>query len=92
MMVVFGVIGYVFKKLKYPMAPLVLALVLGDSAETAFRQSMLASNGSLAVFWSNGLVGTIVALALVMLLWPVVSRIVAGLRKGGGKPAARGAA
>ena len=46
MMVVFGVVGYVFKKLKYPLAPLVLALVLGDMAETAFRQSMLLSGGS----------------------------------------------
>ena len=46
MMVVFGVIGYVFKKLKYPLAPLVLALVLGDMAETAFRQSMLLSEGT----------------------------------------------
>jgi putative tricarboxylic transport membrane protein len=91
MMIVFGVVGYVFKKLKYPMAPLVLALVLGDSAETAFRQSMLASNGSLSVFWSNGLVGTICALAIAMLLWPLVSKLV-GMAKGGGKPAARSAA
>jgi putative tricarboxylic transport membrane protein len=96
MMIVFGVIGYVFKKLKYPMAPLVLALVLGDSAETAFRQSMLASNGSLAVFWSNGLVGSICALAIAMLLWPVIGALITAARKGGGggggKPAARGAA
>ena len=45
--VVFGVLGYLFKKLKYPLAPLVLALVLGDMAETAFRQSMLLSRGEL---------------------------------------------
>src|SRR5436189_1718604 len=51
MMVVFGVVGYFFKKLKYPLAPLVLALVLGDMAETAFRQSMLASGGSMSVFF-----------------------------------------
>ena len=43
MMLVFGVVGYLFKKLKYPLAPLVLALVLGDMAETRFRQSMLLS-------------------------------------------------
>ena len=42
----FGVLGYVFKKLDYPVAPLVLALVLGDRAETAFRQSMIFSSGS----------------------------------------------
>ena len=64
MMLVFGVVGYLFKKLKYPLAPLVLALVLGDMAETAFRQSMLLSGGSVTIFCSNGLVGSIVTLAL----------------------------
>ena len=46
-MLLFGVVGYVFKKLDYPLAPLVLALVLGDRAEDAFRQSMLISQGDL---------------------------------------------
>ena len=71
LMLVFGVLGYLFKKLKYPLAPLVLALVLGDMAEASFRQAMLLSQGSLAIFWSNPLVGSIVALAMVMLLWPL---------------------
>ncbi|MGN6701973.1 MAG: tripartite tricarboxylate transporter permease [Burkholderiaceae bacterium] len=73
LMLAFGVLGYVFKKLDYPLAPMVLALVLGDRAEDAFRQSMLLSNGSLSVFWSNGLVGTIMALALVGLFWSGIS-------------------
>jgi len=72
LMMVFGVLGYLFKKLKYPLAPLVLALVLGDMAEASFRQAMLSSQGSLSIFWANPLVGSIVALALVMLLWPLV--------------------
>lgn len=71
LMLVFGVLGYLFKKLKYPLAPLVLALVLGDMAEASFRQAMLLSQGSLAIFWANPLVGTITALALVMLVWPL---------------------
>ena len=71
MMMVFGVMGYLFKKLKYPLAPLVLALVLGDMAEASFRQAMLGSQGSLTVFWSNPLVGSITAFALMMLLWPL---------------------
>jgi TctA family transporter len=75
MMLVFGVIGYVFKKLDYPLAPLVLAVVLGDRMEDAFRQSMLASKGSLAIFWHNGLSGIITTLALVLLGWPLVSRL-----------------
>jgi putative tricarboxylic transport membrane protein len=70
MMLVFGVVGYLFKKLKYPLAPLVLALVLGDMAESSFRQSMLLSQGSLTIFWSNPLVGSIAGLAVLMLVWP----------------------
>ena len=53
-------------------APLVLALVLGDKAEDAFRQTMLASKGDLSIFWSNGLVGTITVLAIVLLFWPAI--------------------
>jgi putative tricarboxylic transport membrane protein len=71
LMLVFGVVGYLFKKLKYPMAPMVLALVLGDMAEASFRQAMLLSQGSLAIFWSNPLVGSIAGLAVFMLLWPL---------------------
>lgn len=72
-MVGFGVIGYVFKKLQYPLAPLVLALVLGDRAEASFRQAMLDSQGSLTIFWSNPLVASITALSLIMLFWPLIS-------------------
>ena len=52
--------------------PLVLAIVLGDKAEESFRQSLLISQGSLGVFWSNGLVGSIMALGLVALFWPAI--------------------
>ena len=81
LMLGFGVLGYVFKKLDYPMAPLVLALVLGDMAENAFRQSLLGSGGSLWVFVSSPLVASITALALVMLLWPLIGRVLGALRR-----------
>ncbi len=73
MMMVFGVVGYVMKKCNYPMAPLVLAIVLGDKAEEAFRQALLGSQGSLGVFFSNGLVGSIMTLGLIALFWPLIS-------------------
>jgi putative tricarboxylic transport membrane protein len=85
MMLVFGVFGYLFKKLKYPLAPLVLALVLGDMAESSFRQAMLLSQGSLGIFWANPLVGSLTALALLMLFWPLISAAMGRLR---GQPAA----
>ncbi len=75
MMLVFGVLGYAFKKLNYPLAPLVLALVLGDMAESSFRQSMLISKGSLGVFFETALAGGITALALIMLFWPLISKL-----------------
>jgi putative tricarboxylic transport membrane protein len=81
-MLIFGVIGYVFKKLSYPLAPMVLALVLGDLAESSFRQAMLISNGSLTIFWSNWLVGSICTLALLMLFWPLISIALGRLRRG----------
>ena len=79
-MLLFGVVGYMFKKLDYPLAPLVLALVLGDRAEDSFRQSMLISQGDVSIFFSSGLVGGITGLALVMLFWPLLSRLVGFLR------------
>ena len=76
-MLLFGVVGYVFKKLDYPIAPLVLALVLGDKAEDSFRQAMLVSQGDLGIMFSNGLVGSITTLALVLLFWPLISKLIA---------------
>ena len=74
LMLGFGVLGYVFKKLGYPLAPLTLALVLGSRTEDAFRLSMIGAEGDLRVFWSNGLVGSITTLSLVLLFWPVISQ------------------
>ena len=76
LMMGFGVVGYVFKKLDYPMAPMVLALVLGDRAEDSFRQSMLISQGSVDVFFSNYLVAAITTLALVLLFWPLIGKLI----------------
>jgi len=80
MMVVFGVAGYMFKKLSYPLAPLVLAIVLGDNAEASFRQAMLISQGDMSVFFANKLVGTLTGLALLLLFWPLISWLIRRFR------------
>ena len=82
MMVVFGVAGYLMKKTNYPLAPMVLAIVLGDKAEESFRQSLLASGGGLSIFWSNGLVSTIMILGLIALFWSVIQNTVTRLFAG----------
>jgi putative tricarboxylic transport membrane protein len=83
MMLIFGIIGYVFKKLDYPLAPLVLAIVLGDRTEESFRQAMLSSGGEVSVFFSNGLVGTLTVLALALFFWPFISRLMSRLKSSG---------
>jgi len=75
LMLLFGVVGYVFKKIGIPLAPFTLALVLGSRAEDAFRLSMIGAEGDLRVFWSNGLVGSITTLAFILLFWPVISKV-----------------
>ncbi|MBN8920221.1 MAG: tripartite tricarboxylate transporter permease [Rhizobiales bacterium] len=72
LMLVFGVFGYLLKKCNYPLAPMVLAIVLGDMAEESFRQSLLASQGAMSIFWSNGLVSSIMVLGLIALFWSVI--------------------
>jgi TctA family transporter len=80
LMMVFGIVGYAMKKTGYPLAPMVLAIVLGDKAEEAFRQSLLASGGNLGVFFSNPLVGGIMVLGLIALFWGAISNGISRLR------------
>jgi putative tricarboxylic transport membrane protein len=72
-MLLFGVVGYVFKKLDYPLAPLVLALVLGDLAENALRQSLIMSQGSLAIFFTRPISAVITGLAVFFFALPVLT-------------------
>jgi putative tricarboxylic transport membrane protein len=55
--------------------------VLGDMAEASFRQAMLLSQGSLSIFWSNPLVGSLVGLAMALLIWPAISALRETLRR-----------
>ncbi|WGD29003.1 tripartite tricarboxylate transporter permease [Ancylobacter sp. WKF20] len=87
MMMVFGVLGYLLKKTNYPLAPLVLAIVLGDAAEESFRQSLLGSGGSISVFWSNGLVASIMGLGVLAGIWPVLGHLFGKLRGTSAQPA-----
>ncbi len=75
LMLIFGVLGYVMKKLDYPLAPLVLALVLGDRTEQSFRQALLLSEGGFSIFFSNALVSSIMIVALLLLFWPLLARL-----------------
>lgn len=72
---IFGVVGYLFKKLDYPIAPLILAMVLGEKTENAFRQSLLMSQGSFSIFVDNLLAITLVILSLLLVCWGFFPKI-----------------
>ena len=82
-LVPFGIIGYVFKKLDYPLAPLVLALVLGDMAEAAFRQSLILSQGTLLIFFRRPISAVITCAALTLFGRVQAVVLVAGHEDGG---------
>ena len=75
-MLIFGIAGYLFKKLDYPIAPMVLALVLGDMAESALRQSLIMSQGSPMIFISSPIAAVLVIVSLWLLVSPVVHPLI----------------
>ena len=73
-MLVFGVIGYLTNKMYYPQAPLVLALVLGGQLEVSLRQSLKMSEGDISTFFTRPISGVIMAIVVIIILWPILSR------------------
>ena len=70
LMLIFGLGAYLLRKLDYPLAPCVLAIVLGPIAEPALRQSLLISNGDFSVFFTRPISGPITIIAIILLLLP----------------------
>jgi putative tricarboxylic transport membrane protein len=73
-MILFGLIGYFFRKFRYEAAPLVLALVLGPMMENSLRQALLMANGNPATFFQRPISGTLLGAALVLLILPLLPR------------------
>jgi len=73
LMLLFGVVGYFLRKLNYPVAPAVLAIVLGPLAEQSFRQSMLGSQGDAFIFLQRPLSATFLVVAVLLAAYPIVS-------------------
>jgi putative tricarboxylic transport membrane protein len=71
-MLVFGVVGYLMKKLGYSPAALVLALVLAPMAERALRQSLIISDAGVGIFFTRPISAVLMTLALIAVAVPVV--------------------
>ena len=86
LMVIFGVLGYILKRLHYEMAPLVLAFILGPMAENALRQSLIISQGSPMVFLSRPVPLAALLIAFFLMISPLFPflrkrrEVIAGLK------------
>jgi putative tricarboxylic transport membrane protein len=67
-----GVMGYVFRKLRYDLAPFVLALIIGPTLEESFRQALMRSGGSFSIFWGSPMALSFLAVAAFLLFWSIL--------------------
>ena len=75
LIIAFGGAGYILRKADYPLAPLVLAIVLGPLMEKSFRQTLIAEQGNILAFFERPLSGTFMCLALFFFLLPVIKYV-----------------
>jgi len=80
MIVIFGVVGYLFEKYRFPIAPMVLGCILGPVAETSFMTSMIAYQNDWTIFFTRPISGTVMVLIVLALAVPCVSRLRANHR------------
>jgi len=69
---IFGVIGFLFERFKFPIAPLVLGTILGPLAENNFMTTMISFDNDWTVFFTRPISGTVLAIAALGLIYPVV--------------------
>jgi putative tricarboxylic transport membrane protein len=81
MIVIFGVLGYLFDKFKFPISPMVLGAILGPIGETAFMRSMISSGGNWTVFFRGPISGTLMAGSLLALSYPLLREFLAVRRR-----------
>jgi putative tricarboxylic transport membrane protein len=74
--VIFGFIGFILRRLNYPLAPLVVALVLGYPTEEALRQSLIMSDGSMLIFFQRPLSAPIMIAALLLFSLPLIQMVI----------------
>jgi putative tricarboxylic transport membrane protein len=71
----FGIVGYLFKKLDIPLAPLLLTMVLGPLIEASLRQSLEISRGSFAIFFTHPMSLTFIVLATIFVVLPLIGKL-----------------
>ncbi|WP_163528977.1 tripartite tricarboxylate transporter permease [Halobacillus ihumii] len=76
LLLVFGLFGLMMKVMDFPIAPLVLALIVGADMEQNFRMAVLSSNGNLGIFFSSGVSIALIVLTLLSLFYPLILKLI----------------
>jgi putative tricarboxylic transport membrane protein len=71
-MTAFGILGYLLRKVQIPLAPIILALVLGEMIETNFRRALITSHGSLEIFYTSPLTVALLSIAVLAFVLPAI--------------------
>lgn len=72
MIVAFGIVGYLFERFKFPIAPMVLGCILGPTAETSFMTSMISYQNDWSIFFTRPISGAVMGLTALALLVPLI--------------------
>ena len=80
-MTAFGLLGYLMMKFGFPIAPMVLAFVLGPIMETALRQSLIMSRADFFIFLTRPVSGTLMTILVIVLLLPVLRTLITVFRQ-----------
>ena len=81
----FGVMGYVFRKVDIPLAPMILSLVLGGIMEQSFRQAMTISGGNPKIFVGSAICITLVALSVLSVFLPFILKRIQAMGRSAGE-------
>jgi putative tricarboxylic transport membrane protein len=71
----FGVLGFLFERWRFPIAPLVLGSILGPLAETTFMTTMISFDNDWTVFFTRPVAGAVMAAAILAFILPVVRQL-----------------
>jgi putative tricarboxylic transport membrane protein len=80
MIVIFGVVGYLFERYRFPIAPMVLGCILGPVAENSFMTSMIAYQNDWTIFFTRPISSVVMAFTALALAWPLYRHLRAVLR------------
>ena len=75
--IAFGLLGYLMKKIDLPITPMCISLVLGSLFEQSLRRALIISEGDFSVFFTRPVSCMIIILSFAVMLWPIVSSYIA---------------